>query len=93
MDIIINLYIYIKDKWPVFLLLIIVLSLLKEQLSKPYGLIVLLGTVAMFLIGSFLNKKLLKLESKGPIPWYGSPIIWLGAIFTSLLVYWLVFAS
>ena len=71
-----SLYISIKENWVVGFFLIIFINWILGILSEPQGLAVLIATAVVYFVSGFLSTKVFKLSSRGPIPWYGSPLFW-----------------
>ena len=79
---------YLKRNWVSVLIYLIVFSWVASILNQPHGLLILVLTVTLVLTFEFLSKKVFKLHKKGAIPWYGSPILWVGGIMLCVLVFW-----
>ena len=71
-----NFYIYIKENWIIGFLLIIFLNWILGILRQPHGIAILITSVVVYFLAGFLSTKIFKLNRRGPIPWYGSPILW-----------------
>ena len=79
---------YLKENWVSVLIYLIAFSWVVSILDQPHGVLILAVTVVFVIAFEFLSKKVFKLHKKGPIPWYGSPILWVGGIFLCILVFW-----
>jgi hypothetical protein len=71
-----NVFIYIKENWVIGFFLIIFLNWILGILREPQGIAILISSAAVYFLACFLSTKVFKLNSRGPIPWYGSPLFW-----------------
>lgn len=72
---------YLKENWLKGVFTLILISWIVNIVAEPFGLLILIATVLLVLVASFLSKKVFKLDRKGPIPWYGSPLFWVSIAF------------
>ena len=79
---------YLKQNWLPILIYLIVFIWVASILNQPHGLLVLALTVILIVAFELLSKKVFKLHKKGPIPWYGSSILWVGGTMLCVLVFW-----
>lgn len=79
---------YLKENWLLVLFYLVLFSWVISIAFETWGLLILASTVILVLIFEYLSKKVFKLHKKGPIPWYGSPIIWVGGIVFAAWIYW-----
>ena len=80
-----------KGEWALILLVLfmIVNPILNAETNNERAIIIA-AFIALFLISpllSFLSRKVLKLHERGPIPWYGSPIVIMFGLATCVLVW------
>lgn len=68
---------YLKENWATMLIFLVFFNWILSLLLEPWRILILSLSTALSLIFSWLSKKVLKLHKSGPIPWYGSPILWL----------------
>ncbi|MBL4630102.1 MAG: hypothetical protein JKY14_02745 [Paraglaciecola sp.] len=80
--------IYIKENWLAGIFILIAVNWLIGIVMDPWGIVTLIGTLALVVVGSFLSKRIFKLNNNGPIPWYGSPILWISIVFVCVIAYW-----
>ena len=79
---------YLKQNWLSILIYLIVFIWVASILNQPHGLLVLALTVILIVAFELLSKKVFKLHKKGPIPWYGSSILWVSGTMLCVLVFW-----
>ena len=79
---------YLKQHWVSVLIYLVVFSWVASIVNQPHGLLILAITVILVAVFELLSKKVFKLHKKGPMPWYGSPIIWVGGIMFGIGVFW-----
>lgn len=87
MEIMKRLVFYLKENWASCLITLLLSFWFISFILEPYGLPIAAALVVLWQVCWFLSIKVFKLNRKGPIPWYGSPVVWLGVPVLVALVY------
>jgi hypothetical protein len=85
-----SIFQYINKNWPQLIFWFVLLNWALGMIKQPFGVLILGGTIALYFIAGYLSKKVFRLDKGGQIPWYGSPVFWLGMMVLLVLVYGLV---
>jgi len=81
----------IRKYWIEIAVMVLVVLWAISVVSQPFGLFILPASIALVAVCSFLSRKMLFLHKQGPLPWYGSPIFWVGLLCAGAVIAWNIF--
>ena len=81
----------IRKYWLEIAVTLLVVLWAINVVSQPFGLFIHPVSIALVAICSYLSRKVLFLNKRGPMPWYGLPILWVGMLCTAVVIAWNIF--